>query len=214
MPDSGLIGKYRQLPRAGKWGVLAAGGLVFYFLVVEVALDRWSKWSALADQREAVLRDWTGNSAAREADESTVMNGARVFGASAFPGPEAERSRALRSAIAATLQKYGVREYDERGREALLKSDALGSVIGPGTRIKRLVRDVSFEATPDAVTQIVADLEKSPDVSAVSRVYVRKTTGSGNRGSSSKNVNVTIAVEAWGVGRDSTAAPAASGGGA
>jgi hypothetical protein len=216
--DSGLIGTYRGLSRAGKWGVWALGGLAFYFLVVEVALDRWSAWSGAADQREAVLRDWTGNSAAREADENTVMNGTRVFGVAGFPGPEGERSQALRSAIAATLQKHGVREYDERGREAILKSDALAAAVGSGTRIKRIVRDVTFEASPDTMTQIVADLEKSADVSAVSRVFVRKTTGSGNRGASTKNLNITLSIEAWGVARDAagSAAPAngqASGGG-
>lgn len=206
-----LTDRYRELPRAGRWGLWALGGLVFYFLVVEVAVERWSTWTAQASAAEARLIDWSGSSDARKADESTVMNGTRLFGQVSFPGPEAERSQALRARIAEVLKKHGIREYEERGREFLLERGPLATAVGTGSRVRRIVRDVTFEATPDTMTLILADLERTPEVSGVSGVSIRKTTGSGNRGGSSRNLSIRIAVETWGLARE--AAPVQPSGG-
>ena len=205
--------RYRELPRAGRWGVLAVAGVAFYFLVVEVAIERWSSWSTQAEQKEALLRDWTGSSLSRQSDENTVMNGTKVFGLVSFPGPEAERSQALRTRIAEVLKKHAVSEYEERGRELLLERGPLVTAVGTGTRVRRIVRDVSFEVTAETMTMILADLERASEVSGVSKVFVRKVTGSGNRGSSSKKLGITLAVEAWGVMREATPTPSSNGGG-
>jgi hypothetical protein len=207
-----VVDQYRELPRAGKWGVWALAGLAFYFLVVEVAVERWSTWTTQAAVKEAQLREWSGSSEARKADESTVMNGTRLFGQVAFPGPEAERSQALRSRIAEVLKKHGVREYEERGREFLLERGPLNAAVGTGSRVRRIVRDVTFEATPDTMTLILADLERAPEVSTISNVSARKTTASGNRGGSSRNLSIRIAVETWGLAREAAPVQPAGGG--
>lgn len=205
--------RYRELPRAGRWGVWAVAGIAFYFLVVEVAIERWSSWTAQAEQKEASIRELIDSTSSREAEENTVMNGTKVFGKVSFPGPESERSQALRSRIADVLKKHAVTEYDERGRELLLERGPLATAVGTGSRVRRIVRDVTFEATPDVMTLIVSDLERASEVSGVSRVFVRKVTGSGNRGSSSKKLSVTLSIEAWGVAREATPSSSASNGG-
>ena len=198
-----LADSFRQLPRAGRWGVAAVAFLAFYFLVVEVALERWNSFSAQADSKEALLRDWTGGSEKRLADENAVANGRRLYGNANFPGPEGERSQALRARVADVLKKHGVRDYNERDRELLLGNGPLSAAVGAGTRVRRIVRDVSFDCSPETMVEVLADLERTPEVSAVSRVFVRKLTSSGTRANSSaRNVGVTISVEAWAIARE------------
>lgn len=199
-----LSDRFRELPRAGRWGVVAGGVLVFYFVVVEFALDQWSRWSAQADRQQAVLTEWTSGSRARSDDEAAVFNGRRVYGPAQFPGPDADRSQSLRGRIADVLKKHGIREYDERGRDLLLGQGPLASAVGSGARVRRIVRDISFECTPETMSDILADLEGSPEVSAVSRVFIRKGVGSGSRNASAnaRNVGVTMSVEAWAVARE------------
>lgn len=191
---------FHKLPRAGKWGVAAAAGLLLYFVVIETAIERYNTWSSQADRNEAIIKEFTHGGPGRESDVSAVNNGKKIFGEVTFPGPEADRSQALRGRVAEVLRKNGVRDYDERGREFLLSNGPLTSAMGTGVRVKRIVRDVSFECTPDTMASILADLERSSEVSGVSRVLLRKVTGSGNRGSSSRNVGVTLSIEAWGIG--------------
>lgn len=199
-----LLDRFRELPRASRWGLAAGGFLLFYFVVVEFALDRWNRWSAQADRQQAVLREWTEGSRARTDDETAVFNGRRVYGPAQFPGPDAERSQALRARVADVLKKHGVREYDERGRDLLLGNGPLAGAVGSGARVRRVVRDISFDCTPETMTDILADLEASPEVSAVSRVFVRKLTGSGTRNASgaARNVGVTMSVETWALARE------------
>jgi hypothetical protein len=110
------------------------------------------------------------------------------------------------------LKKHGVREYEERGREFLLERGPLNAAVGTGSRVRRIVRDVTFEATPDTMTLILADLERAPEVSTISNVSARKTTGSGNRGGSSRNLSIRIAVETWGLAREAAPVQPAGGG--
>jgi hypothetical protein len=60
--------------------------------------------------------------------------------------------------------------------------------------IDRLILEVTFEADPSTVISVLADLEKAPEVTTVSRVRIDKTN---NRDDTVRTVRATITPEAW-----------------
>lgn len=192
-----LLEKFRELPRAGRWGVFAGLGLAFYFIVVETAINKYNEWNNLADVRQAELNRFTSGSSELDAKITTVNNGRRVFGEASLPGPEAERIQTLQARIVAVLRQHGVREHTESARENFLSPGPLTNSLGTGIRVRRIAREVKFESTPDAMIAILSDLERAPEVSSVSRVSVRKAASNGTRNSSSRNLGVVLVVETW-----------------
>jgi hypothetical protein len=57
-----------------------------------------------------------------------------------------------------------------------------------------MMRDIQFAADPDAAAAILADLERNPIVSTISRLQVRQADG---RDRNAKMVRVTMTVETW-----------------
>ena len=91
----------------------------------------------------------------------------------------------------------------EESQETPLRVTPFQLLGGEEAAVRRIVRDVSFDCSPDTMVEVLSDLERSPDVSAVSRVFVRKLTNSGTRSSSSaRNVGVTVSVETWAIARE------------
>lgn len=200
---STIIDRYRSLSRAGKWAVMALAGLAGYFGVVEPTLDARAGWVQRADSLEATLEEWATGGGAIASDAKAVSLGRQIFGEAAFPSTEAGQSQALLQRLAAVMKAHGVRDYDIRERSLILPRGPLNDAPGVTGRVKRIVRDVSFECSQDVLADVIADLERSKEVASISRVFVRKTTGTGGaRASSSKGLSVTIAVEAWAVDKE------------
>lgn len=205
-----LIAQYQALSRAGKWCVLAVVGLIAYFGVIEPTLDARSRWIQRADSIEATLNEWATGGGAISSDISAVNVGRKVFGEATFPAAEAPQSQALLQRIAAVMKAHNIKNYELRQRALLLAPGPLGNAPGMNARVKRIVQGITFECTQDTLADVLADLERSKEISNVSRVNVRKTAGTGGaRGSSTKGLAVAIDVETWAI--DKANAPAAGG---
>lgn len=191
-----LVQRFRTLPRAARWAVFAGAILVAYFAVVEPVIDRINTTASRADDRESALvalaKDPIG------AQSSEVALGVRKFGAVELPGDPEVRSVAFNRRVVEVLSKHRIRNDTSTTRTMPLGAGPLKSAYTEEERIDRLVREVQFSATPEELAAVIADLESSPEVAAVSRVQLRRGD---NQDTAARQLKVTLAVETWVVNR-------------
>lgn len=203
-----LLDAYLRMPRAGRWLVLFAVFVGAYLLVIEPVLDATNAARTRADNLESALRR-ERQLLAPESDTGRMLElGMENFGLPRHPAEPGARPEALQRTVNAVLIKHGVTNATYSERSAAIRSDDAVGVVGLGNRLDRYVLDVSFDAEPSVVVAILSDLERSRDVTAVSRVRIDKSGAGRSRSGQSgagRDVRASIAVETW------IAAPDASG---
>lgn len=198
----GLLQRWKALPRAAQWLVLAAAVALVYFLAVEPALDATASYATRAD----VLQSGLDRSRDRRAEDSAsgraLALGATRFGDPLLPAaPNAagaeDRGAALNARIESILRDRRLRALSIKARvPAPLGRDVLVDVIGPDEQAQRIVVDLDFEADPQAAMAVIADLERAPEVASIGRVSLRRLDRDGQ-----KVVQVSVSPEAWIIGR-------------
>jgi hypothetical protein len=195
-----ILVAFRELPRAAQWGVVAATIFGGYFLIVEPALEARNRHDAAADAIENSLRRTEQLFSDKSDDGLLLINGVRAFGVPQLPNARDTRPEAIQRIVDEILEDHGVDTRTKTERTSTLTGDRARAIAGDG-RIERYIVEVSFEADQATVARIVADLEQSPVVSAVSRVKVDRTAvGSRYAESSSASpdrVRATINAESW-----------------
>jgi len=195
---SALAERFRAIPRAARWAIAAGAAFAAYFLIVEPVLDSRTALTVRGDDKAKQLAAARSGSADAESAETDLRTGIARFGVPELPGPPIERSEALTRRIASVLQSHGIRDHTSTVKESPLSSTSLAGVFGAEYRVDRLITELQFDASPETFMGILADLERSPEVAAVSRVALRKSApAAGSRSSSSRSLKATIAVEAW-----------------
>ncbi len=180
---------YRGLPRAGRWGVWAGAGLLGYFAVVEPIMDKTNALNSRADARAQAIAEVRSGGGAGAADL-----GLRRFGHVEPPGDPRERNVAFNRRVLEILETHALKDHASTTRNAPLNAGPLLTALAPShQKVERHIREVQFEATPETLAAVIADLERTPEVAAVSRVQIRKPEGGG------RIVRATIAAEAWSV---------------
>lgn len=193
-----LIDRYRSIPRSGQWLILFVIGLGLFFGVVLPVLDQANAWKNKADTKLARLSRSGHEAEVLSAAEGEIKNGLARFGPVELPGIAKERSDALNRKIGQVLRAHGVTNHTSSVKEMPLGSASFDQEFGADVRVERLVAELQFDASPETVAAVLAELEQSPEVAAVSRLQIRKGTGNGQeKKSASKTVKATIAVEAW-----------------
>lgn len=185
-----LLDWYRSQQRAVRWAVWALAGLVGYFLIVEPAVDASLRLSREADLREAALHRLAEGAADSEAEALAI----RKFGRVELPGDANTRTQRLNRAVTAILESHGIRQHTSSTKMTSMEQGPLQSAVPATEQVWRFVREIQFEATPEALAAVLADLERSPDVSCVSRVQLRR---GGEAGRGDRVVRATVAVETW-----------------
>lgn len=213
----GLIARFAAMPRAARWLILGGVGIGAYFALVEPVLDATAKLNAACASRLARLETAARDHPTDSSVESDVKLGVQRYGLVSMPGAPKDRSEALNRRIAQVLMAHSVRDVTTTVKETPLSGNALARELSAGgsggaasaesgsdIRVDRLVTELQFEASPETVAAVVADLEKSPEIATVSRLQVRKAVasgggggGNGSKGSSSRLVKAVIAAEAW-----------------
>jgi hypothetical protein len=194
-----LLDRYGALPRSMRWLSWLVALLVGYFAVVEPLLDWRNTLEARADALAASLaREQELNSSSSSAG-STIAVSRAMFGVPLLPGPDAARKQAFSARVNAIFRDHHVTPRITE-RQTPVRDSQAASLVDPEYRVERLVLDLSFEAPPETVTAILAELEKSEEVSAVGRLSVRKATEGqrpGAREAPSRVVRAQISVETW-----------------
>lgn len=214
MTLAALIDRYNALPRSARWLGWLVALLVGYFGVVEPLLDWRTSLNQHADDLAARLDREHQLASDAATPGSTIAVSRAMFGAPMLPGADAVRKQAFSSRVNAILRDHQVIARITE-RQTPVREAQASSLVDPEFRVERLVLDLTFEASPDTVATILADLEKSEEVSAVGRLSVRKITdaprsgggggGRDSRESTGRIVRAQISVETWLAVKNTTA---------
>jgi len=169
------------------FGGLAAA-LVLYFFTVDYVWTAADSLNERSNRIESALRDGKvrGKWISGEVREAVV-----ALGPVSVPRAEGAGTEALGMAIREVFEANGVSAYSLDVRPgAPLPPTALRDVAGPSERIERLVGELRFTTTPDALAKIVAGLESRPEVESISRLKLAKLEAD-------RKVQASMTVEAW-----------------
>ena len=193
---NGLVGRWAALPRAARWGVVAGAAFALYFLAVEPALDSMNVANVEAErlgdrlERERDLSDTLQNS------EASIAIGLTRFGRVELPVASAESVRATQGRITEILVERGVEDFSVSSQRGVpLGRDALPQLLDEDSdqEARRVVFNVQLTAPPWVVSGVLADLERSPGIAAVSSVTLRRVRDE----EAGPRVQATLAPEAW-----------------
>lgn len=189
-----LAQRYTALPRAARWLIIGLGVVVLYFLILEPVLNQYNRVAAKVQSRSQTLAAYERDKEQIKAAGATVRVGVSRYGNVSFEFSEKSDARVseFNEAVASILRKHGVSQVTRTARPATLGSGPLLTAVGPAYRVERLINEYQFEAEPETVTAVVADMERTPLVSSVSRVQMRKGDARDGR-----RVKATIAAELW-----------------
>lgn len=188
----GLIMRFRALPRALRWLVMAGAVFVLYFIVVEPMLDLTATMQIRADRLATGLVEQA--EARREATGvgQALALGTVRYGAVLGPGGP-ERSGELNARVEQILGEHRVtgRRISVRAGVALGRNAMAGAI--PETRqVERIILDIDFESTPETAFDVISAMERAPEIAAVGRVQIRRL----DRGEG-RLVQVSLSPEAW-----------------
>lgn len=191
-----LAERYRALPRAARWMVWLLLIVLAYFVVVEPVVDYYARWRDNGDRSEAGLVKLAEAGDVIKRAGNTALDGVKKFGVVEFPSDSSARVGAFNKAVTEILKKHNISGETSTTRTTPLTGNGpLIKKIPANIRIDRVTRVLEFEAEPDAVVKVLADLEQSPLVSTISNVQIMRQAEGRDR--VSKNVNASITVESW-----------------
>lgn len=184
-----IMDRYRRMPRAIRWALLAAIGIAL-FEVREIVLrpfaNAWDHKAEIIEDRVSQVR--ASQDISREIDQMHDL--VRDLGPVDVPRNEADGQKSLNAAIGQVLQKNGATNQSWAiGPKGNLSKTALPSIAN-GKRIERLAGDLKFDATPKAAAAIIAELESNPDIETVDSVRMTRDASGGK-------VKVHLTIEAW-----------------
>lgn len=191
-----IADKYKALPRAAKWGVLACAAIVAYFGVVEPALNAMNRWSSRADTKERELAAFAREREARKGADDAAARGVTQYGIIDAPGDPAERSAAFNRRIAQVLEAEGIKQSASTSSESpVARNSRLQQFYGSEASVQRIASELRFDATPEQLARVMAALEQSPEVASISRLQVRQ--GASGPDKNPRLLSVTMKVQAW-----------------
>lgn len=188
---SSLRDRWTSLPRAARWGLWGALIIVAYFAVIEPAVVATNRLSMRADQREAELAAFEAAQGSITAASNTVKLGVLKHGEVDLPGDAETRPSALNRLVSEMARKHNVTGLATQSQTLPLGPGALATKM-KDMRIDRVLVTMRFDAEPEQVAALIADLERTSIVAGVSRVQITRDPSKSER-----KVSATIGVEAW-----------------
>ncbi len=189
--DATLWQRFGQLPRALQWAVYAAVGMGGFVVVNDHIWKQAAEWRRQADSIQAQLQAvQDGRSIADRLIkmQDTIVAHGRV---SIPDSDDAEAgSDAFNATVTAVLKAHAVRNdsFDRRDLSKLKLDHA--SFVPASQEAHYISGDLRFEASPDEAVAVIAELESSPDIEAVTSVRMTRPGGA-------RRVKVQVTLEAW-----------------
>lgn len=201
-----LLERFNSLPRAARWAAYAGAIVVGYFAVVEPALLYKQALDTAGDEAQVVLRAAKEQTQRSEGRSMDVRVGRKRYGEVLLPaGPDESSIQARTLAFSRRITEILDRHEVTGRQETTPQSGRLppgplsahyAGVLRGEVVLSRVVRDIEFTASPETVAAVVADLESTPEVSALTRVQIRKADV-GRGGEASRLVTANISAETW-----------------
>ena len=189
-----LWSKIRALPFVVKFAFGAAVIAAAYFGVVEPVLERSSEMAGKASALEASLETYAQSKGKLDAAADAVRLGERQFGLLSVPEDPAKRSTAFSSAIDDIMKKHAIDGVTSSNRNTTVDKGPLVTQLAATNRVEKIVKDLTFLATPEQLAGALADLEKEPLVTSISRVSARQSDGQERF---DRKLRCSIVAETW-----------------
>jgi hypothetical protein len=187
------LNKFHALPRIWKWVIGAVLVAVAYLVIIDPVLSRIEKFNARAESLErAIARDQELGTVS--GDGWTIESGQAIFGSPNRPGDGVVTPESFTRVVNAVLSNHGVFDRNISESSVPLSGDS-AAALGVGD-IKRHILQVSFEADAPTVVSVLAELEKRPEVAAVSRIRLETASGR-NADADADMLRATISTEGW-----------------
>ena len=187
-----LATKFSALPRAARWGVTALSFFLAYFLVIEPALDATTTYNNKADTLRTALDNAANRAEGADGLSADLKLGTTRFGEKVFPADN-PGSGPLNKRIADILGEHGVTAWKSDERPASnLGNNAFQNALNPGQRARKIVVNLDFESHPLTASQVLADLERAPEVHAISSLVLRKVDNPDRN-----TLRTNMSVETW-----------------
>lgn len=181
-----LLDRFRALPRAGKWLAVFLAFVAAYFFVIEPAVTYHARVAASVDSLGGRVAEAAARAAGQDDDSSTLALNLTRFGGVELASDPAANSSMLVAEIGRILQEAGL------DIETTTSSRNLGGNVRiGGSQIAIQTAEVRFTTTPAQAVEMIAALERSAVVTAVSRVSLQQLPN--DRG----KVRVTITCDSW-----------------
>ncbi len=181
---------FRQLPRAAQWGIGAVVGGVLLLLWNDYVLQLTDEWNRESERLLAKV-DKAAGSGQRLQSLRRLRPAVLGIGPVTAPGREADAERALNEVVNDVLKQHAVSRdsFSNRG-SSRLRRGTLSRVLTPGQQVEHITGDLRFDSTPTEATAIIAELESSPWVDAISNLRMTRQPGP-------RKVRVDLTIEAW-----------------
>lgn len=182
--------RYRAMPTTMQWAVGAAVVAVVFLIWNDHIVRLTDEWNGQAERMLADVEKASG-------DTQRLQTLGRLrpvvlgLGPIEDPGAESAAEKQLNKAINEILKNQQVSDdsYSYRG-PSKLRRGTLSRVTGPGEQVERITGDLRFDATPEVAARILADMEASPDIDAISSLRLTRQPGP-------RRVTVDLTVETW-----------------
>ncbi|MDG2291989.1 MAG: hypothetical protein P8L37_04970 [Phycisphaerales bacterium] len=178
--------RFRELERAWQWVILAVAFLLAFVVWSSVIAPIGDDWAAQSDRIEANLARTSGKVTLDASTKSAAM----IYGPVELPDMKESGSLSLTEVVHAILATHGItNDTFYQSQSANIKVSALPGIARAGEKLERIKGELDFESKPDTAISIVADLERSSAVEALSNLKIDKL-GNGT-------VRTRLTLEAW-----------------
>ena len=187
-----VVERWRGLPRAGKWLVVAGIGMGGYF-VVEPVLDARLLASSRADRAAETLEEYSRQSRRWKDAQQSIVLGATAFGEVALPGVRSGAVSAASNKIREALSDRGITEWNIQTQRGIKVSGGVLDELleGEGDELQRVTFQVQLTDTPGVVAAVLAEIERMPEVTTIGRVEILRVAGE------ERKVQARLAPETW-----------------
>ncbi len=180
--------RFRQLPRAIQWAAYAAAGMILFIGVSDYVWPLAEDWNQKAARIE--LKVQSVREGQKIADHLLSMrNPVVAHGKIQIPDQADEGGPALDAAVAAVMNRHSIRHTYDRRAPVTLKG-SLATIRGGQNAAQSISAELRFEASPEDATAVIAELESSADIEAISNVRITRITGA-------RRLKVQLTLEAW-----------------
>jgi|GEM_PF-1545878 len=193
-----LARRWKESPRAIRWALIAGAGIAFYFGVIEQVIDAKNRMNTRSDSLQRDLSDMARTRQSTADSAGLVEQGTAVLGKPMLPELETDRISKLDSRVVKVFEAHKVATWRRVPRESrVVSQDVPASLAGRGMQLAKIERDLTFETDMVTLTAVLRDFELAPEVTAVSKVVLKRASSNSRRSSEPGPLSATITVESW-----------------
>ncbi len=181
---------YRRAPKTVQWSIGAAVVAVLFLVWNDFVVRLTDEWDLRA-QRMLTNVDRVASDTQRLQSLGRLRPVVLGLGPLDEPGSESDAEKRLNMVINDVLKEHTVLHdsFSYRGASKLRRG-TLSRVIAPGQQVEHITGDLRFDATPATAAKVIAQLEASADIDAISSLRMTRQAGP-------RRITVVLTVEAW-----------------